>query len=322
MYSVYDRWPEIAKTAFQSDLEECKFSDINHIVFAGMGGSGAIGSVFSSILSKSKIHVSVVKGYLLPKTVDKDTLVVTTSISGNTIETLTALNSSTKLECKIISCSSGGKMEDFCKKNNVEYRKIPLIHSPRASFTGFLYSMLKILNPVIPINQEEVYESIKELEKMKKKISSNNLNFDNPAIDLAKWISGIPLIYYPAGLQAAAVRFKNSLQENSKIHAITEDVVESCHNGIVAWEQPSKIMPILIQGNDDYIKTKERWEIVKEYFKTKNIEYKEILSGNGSILTKLLRLIYLLDYCSIYRAVLSKMDPTPIPSINFVKNRL
>ncbi|MDH5418555.1 MAG: glucose-6-phosphate isomerase, partial [Nitrosopumilus sp.] len=144
----------------------------------------------------------------------------------------------------------------------------------------------------------------------------------NPALNLAEWISGIPLIYYPAGLQAAAIRFKNSLQENAKMHAITEDVVESSHNGIVSWEQQSSVIPIMIEGADDYIKTKERWQILKKFFDRRNIEYKEIFSGEGNILTKLMRLVYLLDYASIYRSVLSGIDPTPVESINFVKNNL
>ena len=130
------------------------------------------------------------------------------------------------------------------------------------------------------------------------------------------------MIYYPAGLQAAAIRFKNSLQENTKMHAMAEDVVEACHNGIVSWEKHSSIIPILIQGKDDHIKTKERWKIVKEFFKSKNIEYKEIFSEEGSILTKLICLIYLLDYSTIYRAIISEIDPTPINSIDFVKQRI
>jgi glucose/mannose-6-phosphate isomerase len=322
MYDVYNKWPEIAKNSFQSNFEEIEYSEINHIVFAGMGGSGSIGSIFSSILSKTNMHVSVVKGYTLPKTVDNKTLVITTSVSGNTIETLTILDSAKMLGCKILACSSGGKMEQYCKKNKVEYRKIPFIHSPRSSFTSFLYSMLKILHPIIPISKKDVNQSIIELEKLKKKISSENITLENPAIELAEWITEIPLIYYPAGLEPAAIRFKNSLQENSKMHAITEDVIEACHNGIVSWEQPTNILPILIQGSNDYVKTLERWKIIKEFFQSKNIEYKEIVSIEGTILTKLMNLIYLLDYSTIYRAALSGIDPSPIYPINFIKKRL
>lgn len=182
--------------------------------------------------------------------------------------------------------------------------------------------MLKVLDPIIPVSKNDILESINDLEKLQTKISSENISKENPAIELAEWIKGIPLIYYPAGLQAAAVRFKNSLQENAKNHAMIEDVLEACHNGIVSWEQPSNIVPILIEGKDDFIKTKERWDILKEYFNSNNIEYKEVFSGEGNILTKLMRLIYLLDYTSIYRAILSEIDPTPIRSIDYVKNKL
>jgi len=322
MYKIYDKWPIIAREAFDSDIEEAGFLGVDHIVFAGMGGSGSISSIFASILSKTNIHVSVVKGYLLPKTVDSQTLVVTTSISGNTVETLTILDAAKELNCKIIALSSGGKMEQYCTKHGIEYRKIPQMHSPRASFTGFLYSMLKILGPIIPVKDLDVSGSIVQLEVLGRKINSSNLSNENPAIDLANWITNIPLIYYPSGLQAAAVRFKNSIHENAKMHAITEDVVEASHNQIVSWEQTSSIAPILIQGQDDYIKTKERWKILKEYFQTRNISYKEVFSGSGSILTKLIRLIYLLDYVTIYRAVQLKINPTPINSIDYIKEKL
>ena len=106
MYKIYDSWPEIARKSFGTHHEPVDFHDIDHIVFAGMGGSGTIGDLFSSILSKSDIHVSLIKGYLLPKTVDKNTLVVTTSMSGNTSETLTVLDSATKLDCRLIAFSS------------------------------------------------------------------------------------------------------------------------------------------------------------------------------------------------------------------------
>ena len=133
---------------------------------------------------------------------------------------------------------------------------------------------------------------------------------------------GIPIIYYPHGLQSASIRFKNSIQENAKLHAISEDIIEACHNGVVSWDKPSIVKPILIQGEDDYIKTKERWNILKEFFEEKNIEYKEIFSVKGSILSKLINLIYLLDYTTIYKAVLSETNPTPVRPIDFIKNRL
>ena len=322
MYKVYDKWPEIARESFESNQEPVDFDDIDHIVFAGMGGSGAIGDLFSSILSKSNIHVSLVKGYLLPKTVDKNTLVVVTSVSGDTSETLTVLNSAKKLDCSLIAFSSGGKMEKLCEHNQIKFRKIPLYHSPRTSLINFTYSILKTLNSILPIEKSGVIESLNELDIMKKQIDSHNLSDSNPAINLASWITGIPIVYYPHGLQSVATRFKSSLQENTKTHAIIEDVIETCHNGIVSWERPSVVQPILLQGQDDYIKTKERFDIIKEFFMKKDIDFKEIHSVSGNILTKTISLMYMLDYTSIYMAILSKIDPSPVSSIDYIKSRL
>jgi glucose/mannose-6-phosphate isomerase len=88
------------------------------------------------------------------------------------------------------------------------------------------------------------------------------------------------------------------------------------------WEKSNNIQPILIQGKDDYIKTKERWVVLKEFFQENNIEYKEVFSVDGNILTKIVCLIYSLDYTSIYRAILSKLDPSPVQAIDYVKKRI
>ena len=322
MSEVYDRWPQIARKNFSVNFSKVDIKNIDHVVFAGMGGSGTIGDVFASILSKTDIHVSVVKGYLLPKTVDGNTLVVTTSISGNTLETISILKNAEKMNAEFVALSSGGIMEKFCTDKKIKYYKIEQEHSPRASFVGFLYSALNILEQIVPVKKTDVSESIESLFNMQKSISSKNLNETNEALQTAEWIKEIPIVYYPSGLQSAAIRFKNSMQENAKVHVITEDVIEACHNGIVAWDKPKNVQPILIQGKDDYVKTKERWNIVKEIFREKGIPYKEIFSQEGSILNKLVCLIYLLDYASIYNAIISKTDPTPIKSIDFIKKRL
>ena len=322
MYKIYDSWPEIAEENYSRMVKKNNFQKPTHIIFAGMGGSGTISDIFAAILSKTNIHVEIVKGYRLPKTASKETWVIATSVSGNTVETLNVLTEAKKVDCKIIAFSNGGKMEKICKEEFIEFRKIVMIHSPRASFVSFLFSMLKELEDILPINKNEVFEAIKELKKTRECISSKKLNHTNIAINLAKEIKNIPIIYYPFGLQAACIRFKNSLQENSKIHVITEDIIEASHNGIVAWKKEDKIKPILIQGKDDYIKTKQRWKIIKEFFEQNNIEYKEIFSVEGGILSKLIQLIYLFDYTSIYLSIIRKIDPTPVKAIDFIKNKI
>jgi glucose/mannose-6-phosphate isomerase len=322
MYKVYDEWPNIARKSFESNQKPINFDNIDHIVFAGMGGSGAIGDIFFSILSKTGIHVNIVKGYLLPTTVDANTLVITVSVSGNTMETLAVLEAAHKKKSKIIAFSSGGKMLDYCTKNKIDHRLVTQHHSPRGSFTSYLYTILKVLHSFLNIKHQDILESITELEKTGKKNNSLNLTENNLSLNLAEWIKDIPMIYYPNGLQPVAIRFKNSLQENCKIHAITEDVIEACHNGIVSWEVKTNVKPILIQGVDDYIKTKERWKVLKEYFKENEINFYEVTSIEGSVLTKIINLIYYLDYTTLYSAILSKRDPSPVISIDKIKNRI
>ena len=322
MYEIYDNWPEIAENSLNMDFKEIIGENICHIVFAGMGGSGTIGDVFASVLSKTDIHVDVVKGYHLPKTVKQNSLLICTSVSGNTIETITVLKEGIELGCQIIVFSSDGEMKKICNEKKIEYREITMNHSPRASFVTYLYSMIKVLLPILPISITDVSDSISELKKINEKISSFNLNEKNISLNIANWIKNTPVNYYPWGLESVAIRFKNSLQENSKMHVMLDDIIESCHNGIVSWENDSTLQPILIEGEDDYIKTKERWKIIKEIFLERDISFYEVKSNKGNILTKITQLIYILDYCTIYLAILKNIDPTPVLSINLIKNKL
>ena len=322
MYKIYDQWPEIAEKSFLEDIKKFENKDVDHIVFCGMGGSGSIGDILTAILSTTDLHVTNVKGYLLPKTINDKTLVICISISGNTQETFRVLESAKKKACRVLAFSSGGKIKEFSNNNNIPHYEISQIHSPRASLPSFLYCILNILQDFLPITKDGIIQSIENLKKTRENISSKNLNSNNISLVLAEWIDNFPVIYYPNGLQSVAIRFKNSLQENSKLHVIAEDAIEACHNGIVAWERKSNGQPILLQGIDDYTKTKERWEILKEYFISQKIDFKEIHSVQGNILSKIINLIYILDYCSIFHAVLSKIDPSPVKSIDFVKERI
>jgi glucose/mannose-6-phosphate isomerase len=172
------------------------------------------------------------------------------------------------------------------------------------------------------LEHNDILESIIELERLRDKIHSSNLSHDNPSLNLAEWLFGIPLIYHPYGLRSSCIRFKNSLNENAKMHVFTEDVIEECHNGIVAWEKSSNVQPILIEGHDDHVKTKQRWKILEKFFQQNNIDYKKIVSIEGNIISKLITLIYLFDYSSIYKSVLDGIDPSPVNSIDYMKSKL
>ena len=322
MYKIYEKWPDIARDSWKEEIDVPGLRKIDHIVFAGMGGSGTISDIIKAIFSKENIHINITKGYLLPKTVDSDTLIVVTSVSGNTSETLSVLKQAKESDAKVIAFSAGGKIEEFCTKNEIFFKKIPIEHSPRASLTKFLFIVLNALKNIVPIRDNGVREAIDALKDTSEKINSNNISSNNLSLDIARWIKHTPVIYYPNGLNAVAIRFKNSLQENAKIHVITEEILEACHNGIVAWDKKSNFQPILIRGEDDHEKTKERWEIIKEYFNDKKIEFLEINSVKGNILTKIINLIYITDFASVYHAIINQVDPSPVLAIDYVKKKL
>jgi len=323
MHKAYDMWPQLAAYAYDCDDSfELDLKGIDHVIFAGMGGSAAAGEIIRGILSKTDIHTSVVKGYLLPKTIDENTLLVVTSVSGNSEEPLSILEQSKRTQANVVAISSGGKMQEYCKRNNITHKKIEQVNSPRASLPLVLYSTLALFGENFGIKSTDIKESIKCLKQTSKKINSENLTEDNPSLSLAHWISQIPVIYHPAGFYPAALRFKNSLQENAKCNAITEDIIEACHNNIVTWEKISPVQPILLSGVDDHFKTKQRRSILKQYFGDNQIQFWEVESEKGSILTKLINLIYLLDYSTIYNSVINNIDPTPIHSIDYIKSKL
>ena len=162
MHKSYEKWPQIARDSYENESELMDLKNIDHFIFAGMGGSGALGDVFNSIMSKTNTHVSVIKGYKLPKTIDENTLVICTSVSGNTQETLSILEQVKKKSLKSISFSSNGKIEKYCLQNNLEYRFVEQNHSPRVSFVGFLYKMLKVLGPMLPISEMYIIDSIEK----------------------------------------------------------------------------------------------------------------------------------------------------------------
>ena len=145
IHKIYDQWPNLAKQHFERDIQKIDLKDIDHIVFAGMGGSGTIGDIISSVLSKTKLHTTVVKGYLLPKNINENTLIVATSISGNTDETISIAKSSLNSNASFVSFSSGGNLQQFCQKNNLINHTLEIEHSPRASLIGYLFSVLNVL---------------------------------------------------------------------------------------------------------------------------------------------------------------------------------
>ncbi|MCH9657936.1 glucose-6-phosphate isomerase [archaeon] len=315
MVDVYENWPEYAQESYDNAKPiSVKFEKV---IFCGMGGSGLVFDILSSLISDKQVVIN--KGYVLPKDIS-NSLMIFNSASGDTIETITAIESALESKNKIIAFSSGGKLEEFCKKNNITHIKYDLKSSPRASLPVSLYTILGTLSDSFGIEKSIIIKSIQSLRDTKKKIFGSLDS--NPAIDLAEFIKDGAVCYYSPELFPVALRFSQDFQENCKKFATQGDVVESCHNFINSWENLTNFSPILLRGQPENEYIKKRFEVWIEYFETREISYRELYSVEGDLLTQFMTLMYEMGMSTIYHAVQNDIDPTLLEAIDFVKARV
>ena len=328
LYKVYEDWPIHCRKAYEIEVNAQDASNVEKIVFAGMGGSATPGDILQDWL-KDNINIPfyVVKDYHLPRFAGKDTFVLAVSCSGNTEETLSIVHESLKAGCKVTTISSGGFLEEMSLKNNIPYNKIVFTLLSRASFPYIFYVSAKILASCGFIKglEDQIPNSIRVVEDVSKIISIKALIEENLSKKIAIWLyDSLPLIYGSNLNRAVAIRFKNVLNENSKMHAIVDAMPELCHNEIVAWEgiKDKPLKPLFLRYREEPPEVKVRFEIFKELIRDAGFEILEAWSWGEDQLSKIVSLLYILDFASLYLAVLRGFDPTPTVSIEKMKQRL
>ncbi|MEM2759971.1 MAG: SIS domain-containing protein [Nitrososphaerales archaeon] len=330
---AYDAWPEYCKVAYgrSINVDEKFFDGVTSIVFSGMGGSGTTGDIISDLTClKSAIPVYVTKSYHIPAFVNKNTLFIAMSVSGDTEETLTALLEAVSKSAKVVAISQGGEIENICKKKNLLHVKIEQRISPRITLPEVLYSALKLLSYFhLGYISGEVEDSIQTMIEVGKKICKQ-CNFEqNPAKQLAKWMFGsIPAVYCSPLQRGVGIRFKNSVNENAKINAIAAEILDSCHNELVSWGYRNKsaeneiLRPILVRSNFDPEEVKKRFDVFKEMLERNEHEVYEVPLYGSTPLANVVSSLYLLDYSTIYLGILKKVDPTPINAVFEFKDEM
>lgn len=305
---------------------------VDNIIFTGMGGSAISGDILQSFFrEKLDIPIYVNRQYELPKWAHKNTLVIAQSYSGNTEETLSSFKHAYQKRCKIVGISSGGKLEDFCKKRDVIHIKIPSGYQPRAATGYMLFSALMALKEIgiLKIDvDKEIEESISISEEV---ISQNKKDIPtekNLSKQLAKKIyQKIPQVYGWKQYTPIAKRWCTQFNENSKIICRYDEVSECNHNDIVGWamnpEVAKKFVCILFREHEDesiYLST--RLDFMKKLFKTNVVETLEINIQGKKKLSKMMYAMYLGDFTSCYLSILRKIDPTPVNIISELKEEL
>jgi len=328
------RFPEQIKEALTiaEAVQRFNFLKIDNVVVAGMGGSAISGDIMLSLFrDKLDVPLIVNREYDLPKWVNKDTLVICISYSGNTDETLSSFKIASQKKCKILCISTGGKLQDLAEKRGIPFIKIPAGIQPRAATAYLLFpsiiflKKIGLLKTAIETDIEETIAVTTDFVTLnKKEVPEEN----NLAKQLAKKIfNTIPQIYGWGVYTPIAIRWRHQLNENSKIIARSDIVPECNHNDIVGWSGNPDISKqfscILFRDKDEEtIDMTTRLNFMRDLFRNTAGNVIEVSPKGKSQLAKIMYLMCLGDFTSCYLAVLRGINPSPVDIITELKKRL
>ena len=316
-FAVYNEWARYAEEAMNVDID---MLNANRLVLSGMGGSGTTADIISNVLyDNSDIPIHIVKGYHLPSFIDKDTLVIAISVSGNTEETISVFAEAYAKDAQIIGVSSGGLLEKLCKVYGFKHVKIKQHVAPRYSLPSILFATLRIVARIDGFGwlDDELLHAKDIMYKVKDEIINANL-----AKELAKLLRDkIAAIYTSPSSTSIGIRFKNSLNENAKTFALTSDIIEASHNEIVSFaSKDSRFMPIFVKSPIDGDEVNTRFELFKRVVSDYGYDVYEVPIFDDHLLANIIASIYMLDYASIYLACIKGIDPLPIDAIMRLKD--
>ncbi len=299
--------------------------NIQSILVLGMGGS-AIGADLARVLCQNECNVPIIvnRSYNIPNWVNKFTLVIASSYSGNTEETVSAFKKCRNLNCNIIVLSNGGKILQYAIDFGLDNVRIPAGLQPRAAL-GYSFTLIILLLNKIGFISDNIIRLIKDSIFSLEQMSLEMKNKENKAIDIAKKIHLLcPIIYGSTDLTwVAALRFRGQLAENAKMLSFHYDFPEQNHNEIEGWTANPEIMKkmsiIWLKDNDDHKGVQSRMKISFDLLN--DYPYNQIVITQDGLnqVERLLKMIHFIDWISYYSALLNKLDPTPVNRINELK---
>jgi glucose/mannose-6-phosphate isomerase len=304
---------------------------ITNVIILGLGGSAIGGDLvracFEHVLP---VPLMVNRDYTLPGFAGKDTLVIASSYSGNTEETLSAYNEAITRGCKTVAITTGGKLLELATNNGTPVIKIPAGLQPRAAI-GVSFVPLGVLLKrlgLLEFSHDDFVEMINALKAIRDEMGPEKEYEKNLAKQLSqKVFQKIPVIYGSRGWKGVvAYRWKCQFNENSKNICYYNVFPELNHNEIVGTEAPQALLNqtevIILRDRDEMKQIERRLQVTAEIMKSRGISVTEVFARGKSLLTRLFSLIYIGDYVSFYLAILNRIDPTPVEAIAYLKQKL
>lgn len=298
------------------------------IVFLGMGGSGAANDMMKSLLSETTdLIVESVHDYTLPNFVDRDTLVIASSYSGNTEETLAGFISAYEKNAKLIAITTGGKLKILAQKYKAPILEFNYPCPPRASFPYLFVLASQILIKLghLDYSSEQFGDMIKLLETYLPKYSSSCSVFENPAKILAQKLhEKIPVIYGTEKLYAVAERYKAEINENAKNFAFCEKFPELNHKATEGIFHPKNICYVLmLESNFENERGMKRQNITAEILRNHSIPIERIkfIQAKDRLSEMALFVMYC-EFTSYYLSILNKENSGINDMVDYLKERL
>jgi len=304
------------------------YGEIDKVVLSGMGGSAIGGGLLASLVAaEATVPILIHQDYGLPSFVDAKTLIIASSYSGMTEETISSLEQALTTPAKKLIVTSGGSLSAIAEEKGIPVFTIDYRAQPRAALAHNFIPLLAILQKLglIPDKSQDIAEAVKVLDELKLTIDQNRPHELNPAKQLATKLLGHLAIIYGAGiLSEVACRWKTQINENSKAWAFYEVFPELNHNAIVGYEFPAemKVLVVLLRSPKFDPRIRLRYQVTCELLAQRNISYEIIDAEGESPLSQMLSLILFGDYVSYYLALLYQTDPTPVTAIDYLKQRL
>ncbi len=298
-----------------------KKHNIQNIVVTGLGGSGIGGTILSELIQgECPVPVIINKDYFLPDFVRANSLVIISSYSGNTEETISAMQQAIAKKAQIVCVTSGGKIHELAKENGYDTIVIPGGNPPRSCIGYSLVQLLKIVqfNGFVKTDLlQQVKESIELLDKEKTAIKIE-------AAIVAKSLFGkIPVLYSLGSCEGTVVRFRQQINENSKMLCWHHTLPEMNHNELVGWtEKNDNLAVVTFLTSFDYQRTVKRYEICKSIFAKYSASVTDIVAKGDSKLEQFFYLINIGDWISCYIADLKQIDAVEVNVITNLKNEL
>ena len=327
------QFPEQCRRAWEMAMNFTpppQYAGINKVIILGMGGSAIGGDVVRRLaLNETPVPVWVHRDYGLPAFVDESTLVIASSYSGNTEETLSAFTESLKTPAKKLVLTTGGRLKELADKQAIPALVIDYRAPPRAAFPHSFVLLAGVFRKLglLEDKSTDFREAVEILDKQSADLAETVPLAGNRAKQLATRLCGRIAVIYGAGiLSEVAMRWKTQLNENSKTWAFFELFPELNHNAVVGYRFPPRVkdevLVLLLRSSLLHPRSLLRYQGTAQLLAKAGVAHELVDATGKSPLAHVLSLVLLGDYVSFYLAMLNEIDPTPVDSIDFLKKYL